>query len=433
MINISCSFCLVFYFSIALLSACGSGGSDSNSGGSNTNNETGNSQENDPPINNEPPINTVDCTLTVQSLLENLEDTTPSWEQLDCYTQDLARLTRPSFYLQASDQPPEDNSGETDNNNDTMFDWRQLSWRLLQTDMALFEEWPQANIWGYNLQEVPPYLVDPCVGYTADEFDQRLRGMATVSTYLKQQGQLLKVDYFTPPSMSECENINGPTSSSEWLSWWEETYIPERVQIAQMAERIKAEYYQPWDVEPGIMLRSMGEDWFDAMEPAAQTQLAQQAIDSLYEALRPVFSGTLVVIVLERWEFYQSLHSVDYSEWDQVNFVLFTEGDVEATQNYLANQLALYQEMITRDGIEYWVLQELTVNPITHERLLPAGVEFEDIEADIYQAIIDAIGSLELPLNGIGITTGHILTDDAKVLVQAFYDSLASEHQLKVR
>lgn len=169
-----------------------------------------------------------------------------------------------------------------------------------------------------------------------------------------------------------------------------------------------------------------GDLWLDDLSDDEIIAVTQQLVDKLYNALRPVFSGNLVLISWDRFDFGEYWKQLDYSDWDQVNFVIFTEGDVEATELLLESQLNGYMEMVERDGIEQWVLQEITANPVTHQRMLDQmdpPVQFNDIEAGVYEAIFDAIDAMRIKPKGIGVTTGHIQTEAARQLV---YDRLSA-------
>jgi hypothetical protein len=357
------------------------------------------------------------CSTPLNHYVENLDvsfpDFVPSWSELGCFTSSQTRMPAPKFFIQAADEPPSSDGGGE----------RGSFFEFISDAIAYFDAWPQSNANFVQLQEAPPYLTGGKFQYSSTEWDQKLRAMAAYGIYLKALGNRVSVSYYYPPHLSEPGEGLVPifNSPEELLEWWEQVYIPERIDLAEMAETIQAEYYQPWDVEPGQQFRALSDQFIDTMTPDEQVALTQQLIDTLYAAIRPIYSGTLILITYDRFEFYPHMKALDFSAWDQVHFVLFTEGDAEGTQYYLERQLAGYAEIVQRDNLQNWVFQEVTVNGDTHQRLLdqyPPYYQFKDIEADIYQVLFDAFDAMPVQPHGIGITTGHIETEAAMNLVQ---------------
>jgi hypothetical protein len=137
-----------------------------------------------------------------------------------------------------------------------------------------------------------------------------------------------------------------------------------------------------------------------------------------------VFSGSLILINYDRYAAHgDHWRNLDLSEWDIVYFALFTEGNVEATENYLSEQLDVYTTMIARDNIDNWLFG-VTVDQDVHERLLTEGESFDAIEADIYNAIFTAADQLSIPSNGITVPVGAIQTDAAEQVTRSYFDTL---------
>lgn len=361
------------------------------------------------------------CSTSIESYMQKLTETFPTWTQLECFTQVLTRRELPNFYLQAGDTPPSESSTAAP----------LPFFEVVQNDVLFDLSWPESVASSSNLSEAPPYLIGGAVAYTAQEWDQKMRGMATYGIFLKQLGDRIQFNFFYPPSTGESGGGRIPITqnSGEFLAWWQNVYIPERVQLAQTAERVKAEYYQPWDIEPGQFVRSMGELWLDSLTEAEQISVTQQAIDLLYAAVRPEFTGTLTIINYDRYAATGNhWKQQNLSAWDQVHFALFTEADVEGTEAYLQEQLAGYLEMIQRDGITNWVLNEVTVDPARHQMSLDQfgmGTQFADIESQIYQAIFTAVANLQVPPKGLTITAGNIITPAAEALVRKNFAALS--------
>lgn len=394
--------------------ACGGGGSS----GTSTNSNTSNSDSTNTQSAGSNSI--VDCNRTIESLAQGLDDNVPnsipSWTQLACYTADLTRQPLPAVYIHAGQQPPTE---ELTSSTATAFD-------NLTDTINFYASWPATNVSNFIFSNAPPYLTDagtPFYPQNDDEWDTRMRAMATLAIYAKSLGYVIVVSYFFPPSFYDFDNGSSPwaepTSSSEMLSFWRNTYIPQRVALAQMAERVRAEYLQPWDLELERTIAAFGDQWLSSLSENERVTVAQTMNDELHAALDAVFSGALIGLSYDRYSANSGYwRNLNFSAWDMMHFALFTEGDVQATRIYLDQQINGYVEMVERDNITNWALQEVTINPETHARLLPTGTQFSAIEAQLYQAVFDKINTLNTKPMGISITAGHIQTEAAATLVR---------------
>ncbi len=190
---------------------------------------------------------------------------------------------------------------------------------------------------------------------------------------------------------------------------------------------LKAEDYMPWDVEAGIMVRSHGDGWLDALPKTEQVALAQEIMDRLLAALRPVFSGRLTVAIYDKYSAVgDEWRALDVSGWDQVNFSVFTQGDLPYVEGILDRQLAGYMEIVGRSQTNGqpvpWIAGEITVDGAGHMDVLneeiPPPPTFQEIEADIYAMIFDKLAAAPVKPTGIALAVGFIETDAARTLVQ---------------
>ncbi len=358
------------------------------------------------------------CSTTVEELVLILDlnnDSIPSWGQLNCYAAGLTRLDYPDQVIMVADVPPATDGSDP---------WPGL-WNNLQEFNSYLEDWPENEVSG--LTDFPPFTsIDgnsPFYWESDARWDLKLRSMALNALWVKEQGYRARVTYFNSPTFSEQENwdklgAEDVDSPESFLEWFRTVYIPHYEDLAEMAELVQAEILMPWDVEPGSMIRSFGDDWLDDMTTGAQVTLQQTMIDELAAALRPLYSGTLSIIIYDRYAFGQHWDQINVSAWDQVNFVLFTEGDLTATEMYLDDQLEGYQTIIERSGIP-WIAQEVTVDGDYHRNLLgPSDPTFEEIEEDIYRMIFTKLSEQEIKPIGIGLTTGYIETEGAETYVR---------------
>lgn len=417
-----------FLFVGILCTGCGGGSSDGDAGGGQGGEQGGGGggqQGSDIPNLTMGTDCSISLALIAEYITNDVPNSVPSWDQLDCYIDDVERLALPSVFLSASDVPPDENGTD-----DPLTPLESFEF-----DEAIYAEWPSTTVPHFTFGEVPPFSNDDNTSFYPEDlendWDLKLRAMATFVLLAKAQDYRATVAYFYPPSFfnfGDNSPWTEPQTREDFIDFWRNEYIPQRVALAEMAERVKAEYLQPWDIEPGQFVRAFGDQWLNDLSDDDQVAVTQQIVDELYTAVSAEFSGTLIVINYDRYAAVGDHWSeVDLSEWDQVHFALFTEGDVEGNEAYLDEQIDMYATIIARDGITQWAIQEVTVDPAAHSLALSGtGTSFADIEEDIYQSLFDKIATLTTPPIGIGITTGYIETDAARTLVETTFADYAT-------
>lgn len=178
-------------------------------------------------------------------------------------------------------------------------------------------------------------------------------------------------------------------------------------------------------METGQTVRRHGDLWLWDLPESERVAVAQTAMDELHAAVRPHFSGTLVVIVYDRYpaigDYWQEL---DHSAWDEVQFQLFGEGNIEGLARYLDEQLAGYMNMVQRDGITHYTL---AFSYGYREAWLQPGETFEQIEADLYRIFFEKVAALPVKPVGIGISAATIRTAEARALVRQKLAELAQQ------
>lgn len=367
------------------------------------------------------------CARSLESVLRTIDDgrpdAIPTWEEIDCWAADAPRAPHPDVVVMVADRPPDE---------DARGEWRG-AWAELQARDAYLDAWPMNQL-ALASTAMPPYLASDGGSFyreSPEAWDLKLRALAAGGLWVKARGLGAVMAYFYPPSFTDpekwyrlhAENVHDADS---FLAWWREAWIPERVDLARTAERIGAEVLMPWDVEVGQTVRVFGDGWLEALSPAEQVALAQTAADELAAAVRPVFHGTLSVIVHDRYAAVgEQWKDLDLSAWDELRFSLFTEGDLTATERYLDEQLAGVAEIVARSG-RPWIAQEISVDGDRHRELLPAGVRFEDIEADVYRMIFAKLRAMPVKPVGVGVTTGFIETPEAEAYVRAELEDIAA-------
>lgn len=388
---IGCWFCL-------LLISCGGGG------GSASAPDSGDNGGGQPPDQS--------CTTSLDSYIENLHNEVPSWEQLECFTNDLQRLTLPSFSKRMLDSISEINSG----NIEQAASMALQSWDQLYTD------------YGANLSSAfkagPPYTTEngndlsyPLDSATADYV---FRGSALLYIKEKQLGRPVVFTHFYPISDVP------PTFSSqaEFQQWFDEQLIPEQILAAQTAEKIKAEFFIPFPIEFEIFFKKYteyGEGGFiDAMSQDEIVAFGQALLDQIAAAVRPHYDGVLVAHTYNSVAGQDTfLAQMTYAAFDILYIALFPQCDIATTESYLDDQLDYYMPIIQRDGLA-WQASEITVFPHLFDAC--DNVNFADIEAEIYQTVFSKLDAAAVTPVGVQIGAYTLETEEAKQVIRDYFN-----------
>lgn len=391
-------------FSVTLV-ACGGGGGDSS--GSNSNNGGNNGGDNnngsDNGGNNNGENEEVVCAESIGVVVDALGASTPTWEELNCFTQDLARFEKPTFIkriLLGSDTLPEN----------------ATAWIVhLEQIEDTWEQWP-INVGNTLPGPMPPYIEGRTYPMTAEALDLEMRSYAAVLLEEKlTHNRSLYFAHFWPPYA-----VNGFDSAEAYQTWLEDIYLPELEVVSDAAEFVKAEYFIPYLLEVEQLANGLGE-WFDVLSEEEKLAIGQEFIDRVYDTVRPRYNGVLVASSYTRYtvtgDFWMNL---SFAEYDQIDFAIFPQCDLEVTEAYVDDQLENYMTIVARDSVPY-MISELTVyRESLFENACPS-FDFEANEAALYQLVFDKLDAL--PIAPIGLSAGTPHTDDARATMEAFFNS----------
>lgn len=357
------------------------------------------------------------CTTSLQEHLENINDFSnpviPSWDEIDCFTGDLVRLENPNFYKMA-------HSGDTvpgtpqSQPAPTVLQWID-HWDTIYTNYG-------SNISPALMSPVPPWVQENGEEFdyplTPSLLDQKLRAAAIVFINEKLKGRRIRVVQFYPPSdQYDEDDFYDEASFREFVT---NVWVPEKITEAQMAERIKAEYYIPFPLEVEVFIKNL--PFIDDLSESEAIQLAQDFIDEIHAAVAPHFNGTLSITSVSRYDSMDDpWNAIEMSAFDQIAFGLFPECNMSITQSYLDRQIANYEIIIARDQVP-WVFSEVFINPDLYN--MEACIDnFASIEADLVNAVIDTMEDTVTPPVGAGFDQYLFVTDDAADVVIDYFDS----------
>ncbi len=393
-----------FILSMSLV-ACGGGGGGSsgpdNNGNHNGNNDNGGNNGSNNNGENEEVI----CAENIGVVVDALGTTTPTWEELGCFTEGLARFEKPSFIkriLLGSDTLPEN----------------ATAWIVhLEQVEETWADWP-INVGNTLPGPMPPYLDIEGRTYpmTAEALDLEMRSYAAVLLEEKlTHNRPLYFAHFWPPYA-----VNEFDSEEAYRTWLEDIYLPELEVVSDTAEFVKAEYFIPYLLEVEQLANGLG-DWFEVLSEQEKLAIGQEFIDRVYEVVRPRYNGVLVASSYTRYtltgDFWMNL---SFAEYDQIDFAIFPECNLEVTEAYVDDQLENYMAIVTRDSVPY-MISELTVY---REKLFEnpcPSFDFEANEAALYQLVFDKLDAL--PIAPIGLSAGAPHTENAKAAMEVFFNS----------
>lgn len=272
----------------------------------------------------------------IAQILASLEDGCPSWEVIDCFAKQITRLDLPSYgkrILAVSDY------------------FGQVPGQA-PMHAAVWDD-----IWNTGIPNISPALSTAAPvhkltwpNHSLSQHEELLRCMALVFLDQKLKGRPVFFIDFYPPN----EATSQLKTKDDLLQWWNTTYIDRAKLEAETAERIKAEYYGPLFIELEVFIGS--QPAVNDLPDAEQVQLAQQLLDTVFSAVRPLYSGRLVVHSYRNYtgptDPFVGLY---FKDWDEVHFSLFPMCDLAYSKEVYDKQLGIYVEIAQRDEIAWGI------------------------------------------------------------------------------
>ncbi len=222
------------------------------------------------------------CTspASLTAAMEALNESRPCWEWIDEQATSLPRQNDgeifKTFYFDPSrfgvgDPEPSDHTEET-----------------VAYQNTLLEDYPWIN--AASLPPVaPPWATvegDIRFPFSEEEFDEKLRGIATQMLYARSLGLSVRISLMMQDEWNEALDV---ANVDEFNALMEDTYVPQITQFATMAERINAEYLSAF-----LEVDKIAESSQTIRRLPADEQLAllQYHSDQVAEAVNAVFTGT---------------------------------------------------------------------------------------------------------------------------------------------
>ncbi len=337
----------------------------------------------------EPPAADPCAGVVLDSLLARLEQERPTWDQVDCFTGDLTRLPEPDFVerILADSEKFGQQTG------------------LLAKHLAYWDDIVSTyapNVSPALMAAVPPYADDRGVplAYPLSPtwLDELLRASAAVFIREKRAGRRVLVQLLYPPGTIDL----GFTDEASFRAWIDTDFTRELTALAEMAERIKAEYLMPLPIELEVFVNNQS-GFIDDLSETQKVALAQDIADKAIQVTRPRFRGKIGAFSYVNYHVDPAPDywaDVRFTGYDFVSFSAFPACDLPTTDAYVDGQLDRYLTIVRRDNVAWW-LGELTLQEKLFAACDKGGATFMALKDDLLDLVLTKLDTLSPPPAGV--------------------------------
>lgn len=367
------------------------------------------------PMEPEEPIAFMD-TASLKSVVLNLVNYIPSWDELERFTTDAQRLPVPAFEKRALAWLGVEGEG-------AVFSGDYMK-AVLAFNHELIEEF-DGNMSSALMSPLPPfsgpngeeitYPIQP------DILDAKLRATTASFLYEKSLGLPVTLVNFYPPNV-DSEKF---ATKEAFYQWFETRFLPEKVAEAKAAEIMKAEKYMPWPLEFELLINDIGgifDEGFLANSSEEEIlAFAEDVKTKILTAVKAHYKGIVVAHLFNNYfqrPDYEYWDRMSYSGFDEIHFAIFPPFDVEATQIYMNKQLVHYAKIIENSGNIPWIASEISV----FEWYVEQG-KMEEYEKDMYRVTFEKVENAAIPPKGISPAGGYMKTLEAREFVKNYFAS----------
>lgn len=352
-------------------------------------------------------------TASLKSVVLNLVNYIPSWEELERFTATAERLPVP------------------------VYEKRALAWLGLEGDNRFTGDYMKAVL-GFNNELIEEFdgnmssaLIAPLPPFSGsngeeitypiqpDILDAKLRAATVSFLYEKSLGLPVTFVNFYPPHV-ESEKF---ATRESFYDWFDNRFLPEKIAEAKAAEIMKAEKYMPWPLEFELLINDIGGIFDDGfLSQSSNEEILAFASDvktRILNAVKAHYNGIVVAHLYNNYYLRPDYHYWDemsYTGFDEIHFALFPPFDVEGTEAYMDVQLAHYARIITNSDNIPWVASEISV----FEWYVQSG-KMEEYERGMYEATFKKLENAPIPPKGISPAGGYMKTDAARQYVREYF------------
>lgn len=366
----------------------------------------------------EEPVSFMD-TASLQSVVLNLVDYIPTWEELERFTNDAQRLSIPAFEKRALSWYGLDES-ET-GPFDTSEEWMP---QVLAYNEALTERFG-SNMSTALIASMPPFTTADGGAITyplaPDILDKKMRASTVLFLYEKSLGLATTLINFYPPDQ-ESERF---ATMADFYQWFDTKFLPEKEAEARAAEIMKAEKYMPWPLEFELFITDIGGIYDEGfLADSSEEEIlafATDVKDRILSTVKANYSGTVVAHLYNNYHNRSESHfwnRMDYTGFDEIHFALFPQFDVAYTEQYMDAQLPHYFKIIENSGGIPWIASEISVFEWYIE-----DSKFEEYEKDLYETVFTKLENCLIPPKGISPAGGYMKTEAARQYVRNYFST----------
>jgi len=371
----------------------------------------------EPPEEPQEPVNFMD-TASLETVLLNLREYIPTWEELEGFTSEAQRLPIPTFEKRALSWYGVENDGGPF---DTSQEWMP---QVLAYNKNLIDQFG-ANMSTALMSPLPPFTLEDGGEITfpmeGDLLDKKLRSATVLFLYEKSLGLPSTFVNFYPPHQ-ESEVFE---TRAEFYQWLDTKFLPEKEAEAKAAELMKAEKYMPWPLEFELFITDIGgiyDDGFLAQSsPEEVLEFANDVKARIFNTVRPHFQGNLVAHLFHNYTNrpeHNYWDQMSYEGFDEIHFAYFPQFDLETTARDLDTQLSHYAKIVQNSGNIPWLASEISV----FEWYIEDG-KMEEYEKDLYELVFTKLETAPIPPKGISPAGGYMKTQAAIDYVKNYFAS----------
>ena len=378
---------------------------------------SGNDPDEMPELPEEPEeeVNFMD-TASLKSVVLNLFDYIPTWQELERFTAEAERLLIPAYEKRALSWyglPDEDGPF------DSSQEWMP---QVLAYNKSIIDQFG-SNMSVALMAGLPPF-VNPDgseLNYPLppDVIDARMRATTVLFLYEKSLGLPVTLVNFYPPSQ-ETERF---ATEADFWNWFDTRFLPEKEAEAKAAEIMKAEKYIPWPLEFELFITDVGgiydEGFLAQSSPEEVLAFAEEVKNRVLNTVKTHFQGQVVAHLYHNYSNRPEANYWDqmsYAGFDKLHFAIFPAVDVETTARQLEVQLEHYTKIIQNSGNIPWIASEISV----FEWYVEDG-KMEEYEKDLYETVFTMLENAPIPPKGISPAGGYMFTEAAREYVRNYF------------
>ncbi len=350
--------------------------------------------------------------VSIQSLADNLMNHIPSWTELKPLTDAAVRLPYPSYQKRALSGSDEIQPADGNYTREALENWDYL-WSTYGP-----------NISPAFTSVVPPFVLpgggDLTYPLPPTILDEKLRSITTMYLREKSLGRPTTFINFWPPDW----DWDQFSSESTFHQWIDTQFLPNKIEEAKAAERMKVEYYVAWPLEFELFIKKhggLGDGGFlDAMTDTEILTLATDLKNKIRDEIKKHFHGKLVAHIYTNYYWVPATWEAQltFEGYDEIWAAIFPQGDVALTADYVDAQIAAYTNIVRNSGNIPWAANEISI----FEKSFP-DADLSAIEKELLETVFTKLENASPAPIGIAPAIYPLSTQAAKDYVISYFSS----------